>query len=299
MQRLLLLGLLLAIAASAQTQADIAGFFADEQRAKTLRLEAAQLATKAHGHLDAGNYREAESTHRSSKAAITSAEAIERDVAKRVGMVASNLIAQLGSETFAERKTASFRLATLGTRALPFIEPHIDDRDPERRIRLQQIVKDMGSITYDKKGRLQQWAVAAKASTEYSNPNWAAQQATGAPDTPLAGDYSTAWAPKGTQVGMQWLELTYSHAVVAQTVGVVETYNPGAVRKLEARDAAGKLVLLWEGKDSTRQAPATFEIDIPAAKQLRTQVIRITLDTNAVNSYNEIDAVRLNGKIVP
>ena len=53
---------------------------------------------------------------------------------------------------------------------------------------------------------IRQWASSATAGSEYSNTDWSANQATGAPDTPDCGDQETAWAPrKGTAwIGWRW-----------------------------------------------------------------------------------------------
>ena len=48
------------------------------------------------------------------------------------------------------------------------------------------------------RGQVRQWAVAAEASSEFADPEWAAIQATNAPDTARCGDYQTAWATAGT-----------------------------------------------------------------------------------------------------
>ena len=122
-------------------------------------------------------------------------------------------------------------------------------------------------------------------------------QATGAPDTPAAGDFDTAWAPEGTEVGEQTLELTYEYAVMPTAVRIYENYNPGAVIRIEAYDAAGDAwVTLWEGEAEAPEedfrvfSPELAEVDFAA------NVIRIVLDTDAIENWNEIDAVELAGR---
>jgi hypothetical protein len=141
---------------------------------------------------------------------------------------------------------------------------------------------------------LRQWAVSATASSEYGNPHWSAMQATGPPNTMQDGDHSTAWATRDTDGGPEWLELEYATPVQATRVRVRETYNPGAVVRIEGVSADGKVLTLWEGHDPTRQSPgwlvARFEpTQVPIKK------IRIHLDTALVPGWNEIDAVELIG----
>jgi len=141
-----------------------------------------------------------------------------------------------------------------------------------------------------------QWAVDATATSQYADEAYSALQATGAPDTPGAGDFATAWAPEGTEVGLQTLELTYEHAVVPAAVRIYENYNPGAVIRIEAFDAEGDAwVTLWEGEAEAPEedfrifSPELAEVDFAA------NVIRIVLDTDAIENWNEIDAVELAG----
>src|SRR5262245_64854552 len=67
---------------------------------------------------------------------------------------------------------------------------------------------------------VRQWAVKASASTEYSNPRWAASQATGAPNTESSGDHDTAWASREEDAGEEWLELDYEKGVTATRGGI-------------------------------------------------------------------------------
>jgi len=142
-----------------------------------------------------------------------------------------------------------------------------------------------------------QWAVDATATSQYGEEGYSALQATGAPNTPAAGDNDTAWAPEDTEAGEQALELTYEHAVVPTAVRVYESYNPGAVIRIEAYDADGDAwVTLWEGQPEQPEeelrvfSPELAEIDFTV------DTIRIVLDTDAIDSWNEIDAVELVGR---
>jgi hypothetical protein len=141
---------------------------------------------------------------------------------------------------------------------------------------------------------LRQWAVAAKASSEYGNPGWSAMQAAGPPDTMVCADSQTAWASRSPDGGLEWLELSYATPVHATRVRVRESYNPGAVIRVEAVSTAGETVTLWEGADPTRQCPGWLDLRFAATKA-PVQTIRVHLDVRLVPSWNEIDAVELIG----
>ena len=75
-------------------------------------------------------------------------------------------------------------------------------------------------------GKLQ-WAIKASASSYYgqavvSGPfvgpkpgvrSWSTAQAIGKPNTPLAGDFGTAWAPTTPDGGAEWLSVTFDSPI--------------------------------------------------------------------------------------
>ncbi len=144
---------------------------------------------------------------------------------------------------------------------------------------------------------LRQWAVDAVASSQYGDDGYSARQAAGEPNTLVAGDVPTAWAPRGADDGLQTLELIYAHRVVPGAIRIVENYNPGAVVLIEAYDAASDTwVVLWEGEAGPiEEAYRIFAPEL-TPPDFATDRIRLTLDTDAVSGWNEIDAVQLLGR---
>jgi hypothetical protein len=122
---------------------------------------------------------------------------------------------------------------------------------------------------------------------------WGPEQAIGAPDTPRAGDQSTAWAPRAQDGGEEWLVLTFSNAVAIASVRVRETYNPGALVKITAVQDNGAETLLWEGTEPPSQAPV--DMQFPAANTVTARSVKLHLDTRLVAGWNEIDAVAIVG----
>ena len=145
---------------------------------------------------------------------------------------------------------------------------------------------------------VRQWAESALASSQFGAEKWGAIQATGAPDTPTEGDHDTAWATHEADEGIQWLELCYAAAVYAESVRIRETFNPGAVAKVELRDLAGTYHNVWEGNDLTKSAPSFLELRFERTPHL-VQGVRIYLDSDRVKGWNEIDAVELVGSRTP
>ncbi|MBL9189794.1 MAG: hypothetical protein JNK23_20095 [Opitutaceae bacterium] len=143
-----------------------------------------------------------------------------------------------------------------------------------------------------------QWAVAAKASSEYRATNYGANQAVGAPNVRAYGDSGSAWAPKTENAGAEWIELTYAAPVRATGARVIQSFNPGAIVQIDFIDAAGAVAATWHGPD-TATYPAgrigVLEIKLPAPAPAVTK-LKVILDTKRVRGWNAIDAVALLGE---
>jgi hypothetical protein len=132
-------------------------------------------------------------------------------------------------------------------------------------------------------------ALAARAK----GPSWGHSQATGAPDTHEAGDIQTAWASREPDGGVEWLQLKYDKPVEVSAVNIHETYNPGAVSKITALMPNGSEQTLWEGTAPREEAP--IEMSFPIPPGVRSDQIKVYVDTDRVPGWNEIDAVELVG----
>jgi hypothetical protein len=141
---------------------------------------------------------------------------------------------------------------------------------------------------------IEQWAASATASSQYGDPDWAASAATGAPDTSECGDYATAWASESSS-GQDWLEVTYSTAVVPTKIVIYETYNPGSIVKVEVKDTSGNYHTAWTGNaGAASECPRQLTVTVSGVSQ-KVNAVRINLDQSVVGSWDEIDAVQLVG----
>ena len=122
---------------------------------------------------------------------------------------------------------------------------------------------------------------------------WGVVQLTGAPDVPVPGDHSAAWASLEEDMGEVTVDLDYATAVRVDAVRIHETFNPGAVARVYAKDPGGRWDLMWEGRAETRESIRWFEPS--ASTSYATISIRLVLDTDRVPGWNEIDAVELVG----
>lgn len=158
--------------------------------------------------------------------------------------------------------------------------------------------KPATNISTNTEGHLEQWATTAPAfSTQYSNPRWAASQATGRPNTPACGDNDTAWAASCENCAVEWIELGFEIPVVPVAVRVHESFNPGSLTRIEAFPHGGGVpVTLWTGQDPNRACPGVAEIRLDGQKNVTTKRLRLYVDERLAPGWSEIDAVQLVGK---
>ncbi len=141
---------------------------------------------------------------------------------------------------------------------------------------------------------IRQWATFATASSEYGDPEWAAFQATGAPDTFECGDYRTAWASSSSST-VEWIELTYATPVYPTEVNIIQTYNPNQVLFVDLLDVDGEYHDVYLGEPGeVSECPYTLSIPVEYA-DYQVIAVKITIDQSVLGSWNEIDAVELVG----
>lgn len=146
-------------------------------------------------------------------------------------------------------------------------------------------------------GEIRQWAASATASSEYSNPDWAAAQAADAPNVTACGDDGMAWASSESTT-VDWLELTYATAVKPFAINIYQTYNPGQIVKVElfAPDSQTSYVAYTATPVKVDTCPQTLTISLDGSKLGAVNRIRITVDQSVLGlGWAEIDAVELVG----
>lgn len=142
---------------------------------------------------------------------------------------------------------------------------------------------------------VRQWAFTAFASTEYSSNSWSAPRATGAPDVATCGDDPNAWASASGGT-MEWLQLNYLTPVIPTQINIVESYNPGAVYRVEVVDTDGGTHVVYEGTASVVETcPRVFTVEVSGI-DFPVQAVILYLDQSAADNWCEIDAVELVGR---
>lgn len=141
------------------------------------------------------------------------------------------------------------------------------------------------------------WAAGVRAmSSQYATESWSAAQVLGPPDVP-AGDHDhiNAWASRGADDQEEFLEVSLHRPVRASAVHVYETYNPGAVTKIELIGESGRRqVLVGQDLTDTSALGHLLRVQLPCTAELGGELItavRVTLDSQSIEGWNEIDSI--------
>ena len=155
-----------------------------------------------------------------------------------------------------------------------------------------------GAVPPLQSGQVRQWAAGAESSTEFADPEWAAIQATDAPNTARCGDYQSAWASAGSDT-VDTLVLTYTLSVHVTGINIVQTFNPNQVSKVELLGVFDRPISVYDDQPTQVDQPCPFTLSIPIEKtDSQFNKIRITIDQSILGlGWNQIDAVELVGDL--
>lgn len=142
---------------------------------------------------------------------------------------------------------------------------------------------------------IEQWAAAVvSVSSQYGEDSWSALQVLGEPNTFECGDITTAWASDFPD-GSERLAFSYVESVFPTRISIYETYNPGAIVRVSVVTPNGtEFPVFSSTPEVVTSCPRVLTIDVTNVNEAVNQVI-IELDETNHPSWNEIDAVRLDG----
>lgn len=139
------------------------------------------------------------------------------------------------------------------------------------------------------------WADSADPagfSSQYSATDYSVDQATGAPNVyPAAADEPLAWASQTLDDMDEFITLGFKTPVVAESLWVFQTYNPGAITKITVKAADGDHVVYTGTAQSIGACAHVLSVSTKTCSPISS--VRIDVGSKAVPGYNEIDAVGL------
>jgi hypothetical protein len=139
--------------------------------------------------------------------------------------------------------------------------------------------------------------VSAEASSEFSSPEWSAEQAVGKPDSPGCGDYQFSWASAASD-SIDTLIVVFPELVYPLEIIIHESFNSDQVTKVEVQDPVRLGYYTVHQKNPIRvDRPCPYELIVPVEGiDFLTNTVRITVDQSQLGlGWNEIDAVQLIG----
>lgn len=143
-----------------------------------------------------------------------------------------------------------------------------------------------------------QWATTGKASSTYGDPEPSeyhlAANATGKMDDKV-------WTNNSTNVGFDWLELSFAKPVAATEVRAVihDGDEVEAMNKVELQDTEGKWHVVWEGISDVKKddrGPRTWFVKSFPKTAYKVKAVKYTVANNVAPGYKNIDAVQLVGE---
>jgi hypothetical protein len=135
--------------------------------------------------------------------------------------------------------------------------------------------------------------------------SWAPDQATWRPNVDRPGDDPQAWASATPDGQKEWLEVSYDPPVLASSLSVYESYNPGAITEVQIEEVDPIADALPAAKDGFRTLAKGNQLDKQSRNGLGITVVtvktnirpirrvRLLIDSPSVPGWNEIDAVGL------
>ena len=136
-------------------------------------------------------------------------------------------------------------------------------------------------------------------STQYSSTSWSANRALGKENVyPEYGDAVNAWASSTANGGREYLVFGFDTLQTVNTVEVYETWYPGAIDSVFVRNSDTQKWVKIYSKPAITDLPPEKRIFTVYNKETAFLVdaIRIALNCEAVEGWNEIDAVAITGQ---
>lgn len=139
-------------------------------------------------------------------------------------------------------------------------------------------------------------------STEYNESprSWSAQQMLGAPNVESYGDEGAAWAPESSNMAIESVTLGFNTPVQATSIMIRETDSYGFIKKITLIDVDNASHAIWTSTAQDFDNPAHLD-DINeftrswTATEYLVKAVKIDIDTNATEEYEEIDSILLEG----
>ena len=144
-----------------------------------------------------------------------------------------------------------------------------------------------------------QWATKVENySSSYTKSSYLPNEILGEPNCmPQGGDIPASWAPSESEED-QFITVSFSNAVLAKQIIIVENYKPGSLKKIFAYDSQNKETLIKSYKPKATALESRIFSEL-LAMPLEIKAIKIVIDPSIDTSRNCIDAIGISSEITP
>jgi len=109
-------------------------------------------------------------------------------------------------------------------------------------------------------------------------------------------DHPNAWASL-ERTSEEWLEVTFATPVVPTRIDIYEVYAPGSIGKVEVKLASGEYATVYSTTPGEAQTcPRILSFSVSNITE-KISVVRINVDQRVLQNWDEIDAVKLVGRL--
>ena len=137
------------------------------------------------------------------------------------------------------------------------------------------------------------WASSVRGfSSQYSTGSWSAAQVLGAPNVyPAHGDNASAWASLGADDRDEWIEVGFDRAGSVSAVEIYETYNAGALDRVELITQSGRIIAAQPGGLAPSGATSARRSVNVSCTSEPIVAVRVHVASMKVAGWNELDAI--------
>lgn len=116
---------------------------------------------------------------------------------------------------------------------------------------------------------------------------------------PDFGDSPCAWSPADADGrNEEWIKVGFDKTIPLKQIAIAENFNPGAVVRVYAYDAAGREYLVSE-TPAAQQAVKGRMLHIFPKQTIQANAVKVVLQPGKVSGFNQIDAIGISSDAAP
>ncbi len=149
-------------------------------------------------------------------------------------------------------------------------------------------------------GQGTEWAFEVlEASSEYSSPEFSAEQALGKPNVTKGGVANpNAWMPSRPD-RVEYIKVRFEKPFRIKQIAIAETFHPGAIYQVFIYDRAGNEFLVNTFEPGPVDLDSRMQYIFTDLTEFDVAAVKIVMHCKAVPGFNQIDAIGISDSSVP